>query len=296
MNFQFHSNLPYNSVSHLDEEERDLFEKAMFMVEYLYHLLEKKDTTVVIDRNRNIIHYKEGNLPFNLKTGDILPEETVTSKALKMNAPMRIKKSKEESAFQFAYVGSALPIQNKNGEAIGAIGLIYSAASWDIIQETSSVTSKSIQFILDSFHSFHGSSQKTNKSANEAYEQILTTNKKITNINDVIAMVKKIADQTNMLSLNASIEAARAGDAGKGFEIVASEVGKLANHTKNSLGSMTAGLAEIIASTKLLSEKIENIKNDSNKQDEIILSMKTKVADIIRDLKNMEQVAKKIER
>ncbi|HNN82151.1 MAG TPA: methyl-accepting chemotaxis protein, partial [Leptospiraceae bacterium] len=185
-------------------------------------------------------------------------------------------------------------VQNKNGNAIGAIGWISSVESWDIISETSSVTSKSIQFILDSFHSIHTSSQKTNNSAKEAYEQILATNKKITNINEVIHMIKKIADQTNMLSLNASIEAARAGDAGKGFEIVASEVGKLATHTKNSLASMTTGLMEIIQSTQLLSNKIENIKNDSNRQDETIETMKVRVASVIRDLKSIEQLAKKI--
>ncbi|HNK59134.1 MAG TPA: methyl-accepting chemotaxis protein, partial [Leptospiraceae bacterium] len=259
-----------------------------------FHFVEKKDTTILIDKDRKIIHYREGNLPFNLKTGEFLPNETITSKALLTNTFIKTKKSKEESAFQIAYVGSAIPIQNKNGNAIGAIGWISSVESWDIISETSSVTSKSIQFILDSFHSIHTSSQKTNNSAKEAYEQILATNKKITNINEVIHMIKKIADQTNMLSLNASIEAARAGDAGKGFEIVASEVGKLATHTKNSLASMTTGLMEIIQSTQLLSNKIENIKNDSNRQDETIETMKVRVASVIRDLKSIEQLAKKI--
>ena len=57
-------------------------------------------------------------------------------------------------------------------------------------------------------------------------------------MNDITTSVSSIANQTKMLALNASIEAARAGEHGKGFSVVTSEVGKLANHSKDSLSEM----------------------------------------------------------
>lgn len=62
--------------------------------------------------------------------------------------------------------------------------------------------------------------------------------------------VKRIAEQTNMLSLNAAIEAARAGDHGKGFQVVASEVRQLANQSKTSA-------EQVEALTKRLDQQIQ---------------------------------------
>ncbi len=290
MNFM----IPFESLLSYPEEEKELLKMGMFMTEYLFHLTEKQDATIIIDSKLKILLYNEGSLPFGLKVGQTLPEGTVTSQALKTNSPVKIRKSKEESAFKIAYIGSALPIQGKDGLAVGAVGYIYSTEKWDIVKESSSVTSRSIRLILDSFQKINQSSKRSTISANEAYNQILETEKKIDSIKEVIHLIKKIADQTNMLSLNASIEAARAGDAGKGFEVVAMEVGKLANNTKHSLATMTNGLRDIVLSTKLLSSKVNQIKSDSLSQEKIILSMQEKVSEVVKDLENVEALTKKI--
>jgi len=69
-------------------------------------------------------------------------------------------------------------------------------------------------------------------------------------IDDVVALIQKIAAQTRMLALNATIEAARAGETGKGFAVVAEEVKGLATQTENAIGGISAQAQEIGRTTR----------------------------------------------
>ena len=74
-----------------------------------------------------------------------------------------------------------------------------------------------------------------NYSVNDISSDVQVLLKISNRMQEIIDIVKSIADQTNLLSLNAAIEAARAGDAGKGFAVVAGEVRKLSEETKKSV-------------------------------------------------------------
>lgn len=91
--------------------------------------------------------------------------------------------------------------------------------------------------------------------------RLLESSKKAADILNVIA---SITSQTNLLSLNAMIEAARAGDAGRGFAVVAEEISKLAENTKAStedIKKILEDLAKEVSSVSTLTQQVENISN-----------------------------------
>lgn len=77
-------------------------------------------------------------------------------------------------------------------------------------------------------------------------------------INKIVGMIGEIADETNLLALNASIEAARAGDAGKGFAVVATEIGSLATNSNQSVQKIQTLINEV---TSLVGETVDKAKD-----------------------------------
>ena len=109
---------------------------------------------------------------------------------------------------------------------------------------------------------------KTQQSVDAVQEQTNATNKSAMQIRTATDMITQIASQTNLLSLNASIEAARAGDAGRGFAVVAEEIRKLADQSKESAAQITAIIGELMKNSNSSVEIMKQMSEIMNVQSE----------------------------
>lgn len=115
-------------------------------------------------------------------------------------------------------------------------------------------------------------------------QKAIEQSKAVEKVNVLATAIQKIADQTSLLSLNASIEAARVGEAGKGFAVVAGEIGQLASQSTSTVKSIMEIVAEVNAAVKnmdiivaekttqvvTLSDEVMNVVNSTNEDSETL--------------------------
>lgn len=120
----------------------------------------------------------------------------------------------------------------------------------------------------DALEELNHINEKAIESIEVIYQQTHTTNESALKIKDVTELIASIAEETNLLSLNASIEAARAGDAGKGFAVVASQIQKLAEQSNASTKKIDDIIHTLLMDSENAVHTMEEVREVMHQQSE----------------------------
>nr|WP_285897149.1 methyl-accepting chemotaxis protein [Vibrio sp. SCSIO 43169] len=152
-----------------------------------------------------------------------------------------------------------------------------------IANETSSESRKTVE---RSQNTVSGLINDVNLSASN----VLQMNEETQSINKILGVIGEIAEQTNLLALNAAIEAARAGEQGRGFAVVADEVRNLASRTKDSTEEVEEALESLLKGTNAVVSSMEDTKSrcqdTADGAGEVAASLK-KMSDFVDDINDL---------
>lgn len=153
----------------------------------------------------------------------------------------------------------------------------------------------SSKIMNDKIKSMQNSCQKMDDGISAISKRIETVNTTVDKVSNIVSVIEEISSETNLLSLNASIEAARAGDAGKGFAVVAQEIRVLSDNTNTELENIKQIISSLVEECRYCVQASGTIVEDNAKQKEEIKAVLDEFSALDEQIQKTAEKADEIE-
>lgn len=168
-------------------------------------------------------------------------------------------------------------------------------ASVDEIKNQTAAVQDSSKIMNDKIKSMQDSSRKMDDGISAISKRIETVNTTVDKVSNIVSVIEEISSETNLLSLNASIEAARAGDAGKGFAVVAQEIRVLSDNTNTELENIKQIISSLVEECRYCVQASSTIVEDNAKQKEEIRAVLDEFSELDEQIQKTAEKADEIE-
>ena len=216
------------------------------------------DVGVAITDREKYLLYKPGkNLDLKIPSGTPLKTNTAVYNAI--HEKRRRITLGDKAVFGLPYIAMAIPIYNTQQDVIGAAVLIQSTEQQNDMKEMAAKLMENMNVLASTTEEISAQSEEISGVSHRLVEVAQESQQRVRETNQVLGLVKNIAGQTNLLGLNAAIEAARVGEQGRGFSVVAEEIRKLASTSSESIKQIDAIIHALQDDSKKIAGQMEQV-------------------------------------
>jgi len=224
------------------------------MAPYIPMFIEEPVSVAITNREAFIYNQPCPELPVKCELGVPFPDGNTPSMVMKSGE--KIVREVSETVYGIPFKSYAIPLK-ENGRVVGCLMIAKSITVIKNSKEAIANLSDEIEQVTVAVNEIAEGVQKSSENNHEVYRLMGALLEETEKMNHILTAINKLSNSTKILGLNASIESARAGAAGRGFSVVAKEIERLSSSTTQSakeigemLGSIEVQLNNISARSK----------------------------------------------
>lgn len=266
-------------------------EKLQFFVDHLAvinQLYEKDVILSVLDTDKVVQGYLlPPGIPPQFEVGSVFQDPSGMLDAVLAKGVAKHNHLPKE-VMGFSVEGNLIPIKD-DGKVVGCIICSYSVEGKEKVKQIATDFQGSIQQIDNSIQDVVNGVESLFRMLTDMNQMTADVEQDVNKAADVVNKISSNASHSNILALNASIEAARSGEAGKGFAVVATEMGKLAKDSSNSATEIKTTLAAIVSHLEAITNSIKEANGVAKSYMQSIDSIQTvleKTISVANELEN----------
>jgi methyl-accepting chemotaxis protein len=246
----------------------------------------------VTDREKYLFYQPSRTLDLKIPAGTTLKAGTAVVRA--MNEKRRIVVRGDKNTFGLPYIAMAYPIFDSENQVIGGAVIIETTDLQDAMKETAVQLNEMIGNLASSSEEVSAQSEEIAAVTSEVAGTAQALQRRAKDTDQALSLIRNIAGQTNLLGLNAAIEAARVGEHGRGFGVVAEEIRKLAAISADAVKSIAEISRAIQSDSEETYRQLSHVTESISQISAAITHVATTIQETSAVVQHIDEMAEKL--